>query len=104
MDLAEQQLSQAEQIEKALRICGAKDYSDNGEQASVILTGDFAKAVITRWFTSEQHRETQGLDGEPIRLSRSGHLEVWCNGVYTEGQGIRNLIHDAVDATTGQGT
>lgn len=89
-------ISQGDQIQKAIAICGPRDLSRDGENGNVEITGEFAAFVISRWFNNPDYRKMHSMDGAPIRLSRSGHLELWCQGVYTEGSGVRGIIHDAI--------
>ncbi|MHD0644440.1 hypothetical protein ACYPKM_02235 [Pseudomonas aeruginosa] len=90
-------LTQNDQLLKAIEIVGSRDFSIEGECGQVEMTGELAKTVIISWFENAEFRRDHGLDGAPIKLSRNGHLEIWCNGIYFEGTGVRTLMCDVFD-------
>jgi hypothetical protein len=84
------------QFETALCIVGPEDFSSDGESGSLVIEGEFATAIVQEIWNSPDYRRRHGLNGQPVRLSRLGGLEIWCNGAYTEGRGVRGIIHRAV--------
>ena len=84
-----------EQIESALRIVGPEDFSADGESGRMTIEGEFAAAVVAEIWDNPEYRRAMGLEGQPVRLSRLGGLEIWVNGAYTEGRGVRGIIHRA---------
>lgn len=82
-------------IERALRIVGPEDFSADGESGSLTIEGEFAAAVLSEIWNNPEYRRRQGLDGQAVRLSRLGGLEIWCNGAYMEGRGVRAVVHRA---------
>ena len=84
------------QVEIALRIVGPEDFSSDGESGSLVIEGEFANAIVNEIWNSPEYRLRHGLNDQPVRLSRLGGLEIWCNGAYTEGRGVRGIIHRAV--------
>jgi hypothetical protein len=91
-------LSAEDQIEigTALSIVGAEDFSNDGQMGHIEVHGVLANAIMTAHFPDEEVRKFRGLIDQPVRVSRSGHLEIWCNGFYVEGKGVRGLVHRAV--------
>lgn len=79
-----------------LRIVGAEDFSDDGAEGSVTVQGalgdEIMKAVVPAHFSC--------FEGKPVRVSRCGGLEIWCEGWYMEGKGVRRVVHSAVRAVT----
>jgi hypothetical protein len=84
------------QIETALRIAGAEDYSDRGESGVITVTGLFASTIMREHMPDTESRTQRGLNDQAVRISRGSQLEVWCNGYYIEGRGVRDLIHRSV--------
>jgi hypothetical protein len=82
-------------IEKALDIVGPEDFSEDGVYGVVTFEGQFAKAIAEVIFPDKEARDRFGLLGQPVRVSRSGGLEIWCNGFYIEGKPVRRIIHEA---------
>jgi hypothetical protein len=82
------------QVNKALEIVGPEDFSADGVQDRVEITGDFANAIIDSLNLVPDF--SQRLRHYPIRLSRFGVLEIWINGWYSEGSGVRRIVHEAV--------
>lgn len=82
-------------IEKALDIVGSEDSSTFGSYGAVSFTGHFADAIAEVIFPDKEARDRFGLLGEPMRISRGGPLEVWCNGFYIEGSQVRRFVHEA---------
>lgn len=87
-----------DEINQALRIVGAEDFSDDGESGVVTVSGLFAAAIVGELASSSEARRRLGLEGQPVRVSRMGGLEVWCNGFYMEGRGVRSVVHRAARA------
>lgn len=83
------------QLEHALRIVGPEDFSSDGEEGRIVIEGEFAAAIVEQIWDNPDYRKMQGLDNQPVRLSRLGGLEIWVNGAYTEGRGVRGVIHRA---------
>lgn len=96
--------SYSEEIASALEIVGAEDFSDDGRYGSITVHGAFANAIISEQLDSLETRKRFGVEGEPVRISRMGRLEVWCNGFYVEGRGVRKLVHDAARKLLGTET
>lgn len=94
-------LAEREAVATALEIVGAEDLSDDGRQDSITVHGAFANAIISEQLQTLEARERSGVEGEPIRISRGGHLEIWCNGFYVEGSGVRRLVHTAARKVLG---
>ncbi|WP_242560015.1 MULTISPECIES: hypothetical protein [Pandoraea] len=86
------------QVDRALQIVGAEDLSDDGVSGVVTVDGLFAAEVIAAMVSDPDARKRLGLDGQPVRISRMGGLEIWCNGFYMEGKGVRSVIHRAARA------
>ena len=82
------------QIKKALEIVGPEDFSADGVQESVEITGHFSDAIIESLDLRPDF--SQRLRHHPIRLSRFGVLEIWINGWYSEGRGVRRIVHEAI--------
>lgn len=82
-------------IEKALDIVGPEDFSEDGIYGVVTFEGHFATAIAEVIFPDKEARDRFGLLGQPVRVSRSGGLEIWCNGFYIEAQPVRRIIHEA---------
>lgn len=95
------ELAEREAVATALEIVGAEDLSDDGRQDSITVHGAFANAIISEQLQTLEARERSGVEGEPIRISRGGHLEIWCNGFYVEGSGVRRLVHTAARKVLG---
>ncbi len=89
------------EVDQALRIVGAADFSDAGKSGVLTVVGGFAAALIGQMVSDPEARRRLGLDGEPVRVSRMGSLELWCNGFYMEGRGVRGVVHRAA-RTVGQ--
>ena len=87
-------------IKEALEIVGAEDFSDDGKTGWVELTGEDAAAIITAMDRAPSHKHY--LEGHPFKLSRNGGLELWCNGWYSEGRGVRGIIHRAAKLIEGE--
>ncbi|MHC2876598.1 hypothetical protein [Ralstonia sp. 121560039-2] len=85
-------------VDRALRIVGAEDFSDEGQSGVVTVSGDFASAIVGELASDPEARRRMGLDDQPVRISRMGGLEVWCNGFYIEGRGVRGVVHRAARA------
>lgn len=84
------------QIKLALLIVGAEDGSTYGQDGKVEFNGPFAEEIMRQHFPEIETREQFGVAGHPVQVSRSaGRLEVWCNGFYIEGSGVRPLVHRA---------
>jgi hypothetical protein len=90
------------QVENALRIVGPEDFSSDGESGQLMIEGEFAAAVVAEIWDNPEYRRAMGLDGQPVRLSRLGGLEIWVNGAYTEGRGVRGVIHRAARTVQGR--
>ena len=86
-------MEQVEQINKALAIAGPADFSADGVDGSVHIDGVFAEAVIDALRLVPEF--TARFRGQVVRLSRYGVLEIWIDGWYTEGSGVRRIVHDA---------
>jgi hypothetical protein len=82
-------------IEKALDIVGSENSTTDGSYDTISITGHFADAIAEVIFPDKEARDRFGLLGEPMRISRGGPLEVWCNGFYIEGSQVRRIIHEA---------
>lgn len=82
-------------IEKALDIAGSEDSTTDGSYDTISITGHFADAIAEVIFPDKEARDRFGLLGEPMRISRGGPLEVWCNGFYIEGSQVRRIVHEA---------
>lgn len=82
-------------IDRALRIVGAEDFSDDGQAGVVTVSGAFASAIIVEMASDPEARRRLGLDDQPVRISRMGGLEIWCNGFYLEGRSVRGVVHSA---------
>ena len=82
-------------IEATLRIVGAEDCSDDGCAGVIVIHGAFANAIVSEQLQTLDARTRFGVEGEPVRVSRYGHLEFWCNGFYMEGPGVRSVVHNA---------
>lgn len=80
-------------IDKALRIAGPEDFSYDGKFGSVQLTGHFAEALIDNIRGCAHNRSW--FEGKEVCVRRGGGLEVWCDGVYVEGQPVRRIVHAA---------
>lgn len=84
------------QIEMALLIVGAEDGSNYGQEGKVEFNGPFADEIMRQHFPEADARVQFGVEGQPVQVKRSaGRLEVWCNGFYVEGSGVRSLVHRA---------
>lgn len=83
----------ADQIVAALAIAGPEDFSADGQEGVLEATGVFAQAIIDSLGFSAQHAVR--FKGHPVRVSRMGMLELWCDGWYMEGRGIRRVVHQA---------
>lgn len=83
-----------EQSEELLRIVGAEDFSDDGFEGQVTVQGplgdEIMKSLVPAHFSS--------FEGKPVRVSRCGGLEIWCEGWYMEGRGVRRVVHASVRA------
>ena len=71
---------QIDHVAQALRIVGAEDFSDDGQSGVVTVSGDFASAIMGQLASDPDARRRMGLDDQPVRISRMGGLEIWCNG------------------------
>lgn len=80
-------------IEKALRISGPEDFSYDGEGGVIYITGHYAEAIIDNIQGCSQYRRP--FKDKAVRVRRGGGLEVWCDGVYVEGQPVRRILHAA---------
>lgn len=82
-------------IEKALAIAGAVDFSNDGENGTLIIpaNSEVAEAIIKAMRWAHQHEGR--LRGHDMRLQRSGSIELWCNGWYSEGTSVRHIIDRA---------
>jgi hypothetical protein len=80
----------------ALMIVGDEYGATNGRQSSMTVTGDFATAIMTAHLDSEQGRMALGIHQQPVEIRRGAVLEIWCNGFYVEGSGVRRIVHSAV--------
>jgi hypothetical protein len=79
-------------IHAVLRSVGAEDFSDDGESGVVTVEGAFAAAIVAEIGMDSRARTRMGLTGHPVRISRMGGLEIWCNGFYLEGKGVRRVV------------
>lgn len=86
------------EVDRALCIVGAEDFSADGESGVVEVSGPFAVAIVSELAFDSSTRRRMGLDGQPVRISRVGSLEIWCNGFYMEGRGVRGVVHRAARA------
>jgi len=86
-------MEQAEQLKKALAIAGPEDFSEDGADGRVDIEGAFADAVIDSLGLVPEF--TERFRGKPVCLSRYGVLEIWIDGWYTEGSGVRKIVHAA---------
>lgn len=86
-------MEQVEQINQALAISGPEDFSADGVDGRVDIDGAFADAVIDSLGLAPEF--TKRFSGKPVRLSRYGVLEIWVDGWYTEGSGVRKIVHTA---------
>lgn len=89
-------------IQAALRIVGAEDYSDGGGSGEITVSGPFAATIVREHMPDDESRKMRGLENAPVRISRYSHLELWCNGYYIEGRGVRGLIHRSVRSVCGE--
>lgn len=75
-----------------LRIVGAEDFSDDGAEGRITVQGplgdEIMKSLVPAHFAC--------FVGKPVRVSRCGGLEIWCEGWYMEGRGVRHVVHAAV--------
>lgn len=85
-------------IAKALRIVGAEDCSSDGIDGAIVVEGRFANAILEAQLPDLRARESFGVTDKPVRISRSDHLETWCNGFYVEGSSVRGSVHQAARA------
>lgn len=83
-----------DELNQALAIVGAEDFSTDGVNGLMTIKGEFAHAIIKALRFAPEYE--QRLLDKPVRLSRNGQLEIWCDGWYTEGSGCRRIIHAAV--------
>lgn len=84
-----------EPIAAALLIVGAEDFSDDGTPGVVVVEGAFANAIMAEQLRNPDARQKFDVIDKPVRISRTSQLEVWCNGFYVEGSGVRGLVHRA---------
>lgn len=83
----------ATQAATLLALVGAEDFSDVGVEGVTTVQGPLGDALI-------QQAVPQWIQpsfmGKPVRVSRMGGLEIWCEGWYMEGRGVRRAVHAAV--------
>ncbi len=89
------------EIDEALRIAGAEDYSDTGGHGGIEVQGVFANAIMAELLPAPEAREQFCVVDQPVRISRECGLEAWCNGFYVEGRGVRGAVHRAARAVRG---
>lgn len=84
-----------EQSAELLRIVGEEDFTDDGSEGCTTVQGplgdEIMKALVPANFSC--------FKGKPVRVSRCGGLEIWCEGWYMEGRGVRRVVHAAVRST-----
>jgi len=80
-------------VDQALKIAGAEDLSDGGENGVLIIeaNSDFAEAIIKALRLAPQYEGR--FRGHDFRLTRNSSIELWCNGWYSEGTSVRHFIH-----------
>jgi hypothetical protein len=83
-------------IHAVLRIVGADDFSDDGESGEVTVEGVFAAAIVAEIGMDSRAPTRMGLTGHPVRISRMGGLEIWCNGRRSQ-RGARPSVHRVSD-------
>jgi len=88
-------------LEELRRIAGEVDGS-GGENGSVVAVGRVADALVDSFGLSDSF--LSALRGRPVRVRRSGGLEIWVNGFYIEGRGVRAVVAKAIDLLESDGT
>lgn len=85
-------------INRALRIVGAEDFFDAGEEGMLTIAGGGSQAVISEFPIAPGSPLRATMEGEPVQISRTGGLEISCPGFYAEGRSVRNVVHRAARA------
>jgi hypothetical protein len=81
-------------IIELLKIVGAEDGSDAGEEGVVEVGGDLATALLESCDWTEQL--IARYRGKQVRIGRQGGaLEFWCDGLRVGGRGVRSIVHSA---------
>lgn len=88
-------ITTTDEIEKALAIVGAEDFSTNGVYGVIEVKGSFAQAIAEEICDSQEGRIRLGLEGKSLNVLRQGLLEINCPGFYTQGKAVRGIVHRA---------
>lgn len=83
---------------KQLRLIAGNVNGAAGAQGQVIVEGKIADALVSALNFSEDSLLRRGLRGQPVKVFRSNHLELWVNGFYSEGSGVREIVDRALTA------
>jgi hypothetical protein len=82
-------------VQELLRIVGNED-GTGGEFGTTEVSGFLARCIVLE-LGAHPHSLLHGVTWDhPVRVSRAGHLELWVNGFYTEGKGVRKIVHNAI--------
>lgn len=82
-------------VQELKRIIGNED-GTGGETGTTTVSGFLARCIIAELAVDPASPLHSVIWDHEVRISRSDHLELWVNGWYTEGRGVRDIVHAAM--------